>query len=261
MIFRLLVLLLTISVAGCAAGPGDKTAPSRTKPITLTYPYGESGYYLFDNYQQIVASAAKYYVDLTIIADPESASGTGQSRANVGSGTIVHPAGYIVTAAHIALNTKYSARITLMDGRVLNGDVVHLDRERDLALIRTTGGGPLPAPVFADSDLLKQGRRAFTVGSPNGVKGVAALGIVLTPKLDRPLAYSGYSIKDGIELGMAVFTGNSGGPVFNQQGELIGMIASYNNPDLRKLKNAPPNIGYAVPSRGIAAYLSEVAGL
>jgi S1-C subfamily serine protease len=244
-----LMLLCLAAASGCS---GLRTSNERSAtPITLSYPYGESGAQLFDGYRRVADDAARSYVVVTILADPETAAEAGKELVNAASGTVVDKAGLIVTASHIAIDPKYRARVRMMDGSVIEGTVVDVDRDRELALIKVPPNRGLVPARFADSSSLEKGDHAIAIGSPDNTDGVVSLGVVEDPRYSKPIAYNGYTIVDPVILSMKVDFGNSGGPVVNEHGELIGMIAGV---DLYK-----PAIAFAVPSNVIVNYLDDIA--
>jgi len=248
-----------LALGGCGGGPG--LPDNRVAAITLTYPYGEDTNWLFPNYDRIIADAAGSYVALTVTADSETIAQTGSEVVSAASGTIVHPGGYIVTAAHIAVDPKYRVRATTVDGRVHRGQVLHVDRNRELALIKIPAAPGLQAARFADSDRVGDDDPAAAIGSPRRLTGVVSMGRIKEQRLGYPLRYNGFTLPGAIVLSMLVEPGHSGGPVFNDSGELIGMIASFALGDTRKVPYVAPKIAFAVRANDIAAYLREVAGL
>ena len=242
----LAAIAAALTLAACGgAGPKDQAAP-----IVLSYPYGESGPYLFADYDRVIAVAARSYVHVTIRADAATAADAGHDRVSAASGIIVDPAGYIVTASHIAVDPKYHAEIVTYDGRIHRGEILRVDRDRELALIKIPPVPGLVAARFNETGTLAVGDHAAAIGLARRVKGVVALGLVKEPRLTYPLEYNGYVLPNPIVMTMAAEPGFSGGPVFDENGELIGMVASY---DYRVGRN----FAYAVPVDDIAAYLRE----
>jgi len=247
---------LVLALAACG-GAGSK---DRIEPIVLTYPYGESGPYLFADYDRIIAAAAASYVAITIRSDPGTAAESGHNRVSSASGTIVDPAGYIVTAAHIAVDTKYHAEVRTIDGRLHKGKILRIDRDRELAMIKIPPAPGLAAARLVDSAEIVRGANAVAVGSPRLRTGVVSLGLIKNPQLSYPLEYSGYSYSDAVVVSMQVEPGHSGGPLFDANGALIGIIASFALGDTRKVPYVSPRIAFAVRSDDIAAYMQEVIG-
>ncbi|MCP4328551.1 MAG: trypsin-like peptidase domain-containing protein [Alphaproteobacteria bacterium] len=254
----ILSVLAGMALAGCNGGASKSS--DRAAPVTLAYPYGEGGTYLFAGYDRITAEAARSFVTITILADRATVDQTGSELVSSASGTIVDAGGLIVTAAHIATNSKYRARVTTIDGTVMEGRVIALDRDRELAVIKVPPNPGLTAATFADSSTLARRDHAVAIGAPRRHTGAVSLGIVREPQLDYPLEYNGYTLPNAIVISMEVEPGHSGGPVFDKNGALIGMIASFALGDTRKVPYQSPRIAFAVPSNDIAAYVESVAG-
>ena len=191
----------------------------------------------------------------TLSGEPESGTVSGAS------GTVVDPAGYVVTAAHIALGTRYRAEITTVDGRVYPARIVDVDPSRELALLRIEAPPRLAAPRFADPSRLRVGDRVLAIGTPINKKGVVSVGAVARTRYPRRIQYGRYGYDDAIVLRMAVEPGHSGGPVFNMRGELIGIIGSFALPKPGRRSGPPPERAFAIPASAIAAYLDEVIGV
>ncbi len=130
-----------------------------------------------------------------------------------GSGTIVDPQGLVLTNAHVVRGSE-RVRVALLDGRRFDGRVVASSRQPDLALIRLDGvDGTLPA-VRVTTSPVQVGQRAFAIGNPFGrFAGTLTTGIVSRLDRDRHL----------IQTDAALHPGNSGGPLLNGRGELIGI--------------------------------------
>jgi S1-C subfamily serine protease len=107
---------------------------------------------------------------------------------------------------------------------------------------------------FADSDALKSAEPVFAVGTPDNRGGVVSLGRVLVPKLEGRLEYNGFGFADAIKMRIDVVPGNSGGPVFDRAGKLVGIIGAFGLPDPGEKTS---RLGYAVPSNSIRAYLAR----
>jgi len=169
------------------------------------------------------------------------------------SGVIVDADGHIVTNYHVVSMFEGEAfTILLHDKRRLTGYVIGTDEPSDIALIAVTGvNAPLPAIVWGDSDSVKVGDLVFAIGTPFliSVAGSVTQGIV--SGLHRNLDKSPYD--DFIQTDASVSRGNSGGPLLNINGEVIGINKSIFSRDGGSI-----GIGFAIPSnfvREIAAQL------
>lgn len=204
------------------------------------------------------------YVRLLILGDRLTES-RGRADARVGivngaSGTIVDARGYVVTAAHIATSVDLQARATTPDGRTHEAVIVRIAPERELALLKIEPFPGIVAAELAQEPSVRRGDRVFTIGTPDNVAGVVASGEVRRPRLPDRVRYGAYGFTDAIELDIDASPGFSGGPVFNRQGKMVGMMAGFGLGDTSRVPYESPRLGYAVPASAIRAYLAEVIG-
>lgn len=157
-----------------------------------------------------------------------------------GSGFIVDPAGYVVTNHHV-VGRADGVKVELADGRVLDAKVVGSDPQTDIALLKVeAGSAPLPFVRFGDSDAARVGEWVLAMGNPFGLEGTATTGIVSAR--GRQIGAGPYD--DFLQTDAAVNPGNSGGPLFNTQGEVIGVNTAIFSPS-----GASAGIGFAVPAK------------
>jgi serine protease Do len=138
-------------------------------------------------------------------------------RRGEGSGFIVSPDGYIMTNAHVVMGAS-EVVVTLSDRRELDARVVGFDETTDVAVIKVEGSD-LPAVKLGDSSKLKPGQWVVAIGSPFGMQNSVTAGIVSATS--RDLQQDTYV--PFIQTDAAVNPGNSGGPLFNLQGEVVGI--------------------------------------
>ncbi len=154
-----------------------------------------------------------------------------------GSGFILSADGKIVTNAHVVAGAKV-VKVTLKDGRVLDGKVVGIDRLTDVAVVRVDAQN-LPIVKLGDSAQLVPGEWAIAIGNPLGLDNTVTVGIVSAT--GRTSAQVGISDKrvSFIQTDAAINPGNSGGPLLNARGEVIGINTA--------IRARAQGLGFAIP--------------
>lgn len=157
----------------------------------------------------------------------------------VGSGFIVDPAGYIITNGHVVEN---SARVTVKidSGEEFQANVIGTDRETDVAVLKIDAGRALPFVKFGDSDLARVGDWVLAIGSPFGLNRSVTAGIISHVKRETPMASP---FQRFIQTDAAINRGNSGGPLVNLDGEVIGV-----NSQIATSTGDYNGVGFALPS-------------
>ncbi len=156
-----------------------------------------------------------------------------------GSGFIIDPSGIIVTNRHV-IEGAADILVTMQDNTLLRATVLAAADELDLALLKVTPDSPLPSVRFGDSDRLRVADQVFAIGDPLGFGGSVTRGIVSA--LNRDISDTPFD--DYIQTDAAINHGNSGGPLFNMQGEVIGMNTAIFAP----AASGSIGLGFAIPS-------------
>ena len=155
-----------------------------------------------------------------------------------GSGFVIDPSGLIVTNYHV-VQDAFEITVTFSDGTTLPGNTLSASRLADLALVKVEPAHALAAAPWGDSDLLRVGDEVFAAGDPFGVGLSLTAGIVSA--LDRDIQNSPYD--NYIQTDAPINHGNSGGPLFNAQGEVIGVDSAIISPTTGSI-----GLGFALPS-------------
>ena len=164
----------------------------------------------------------------------------GQPRhvTSLGSGFIIDPSGFIVTNNHV-IEDSDQVTVTLNDGTSLPARVVGRDVKTDLAVLKVNPRKPLPATKFADSDKARIGDWVIAIGDPFGIGSTVTAGIVSAR--NRNINSGDYD--DFIQTDAPINRGNSGGPLFNMDGEVIGINSQIYTPS-----GGSVGIGFAIPA-------------
>ncbi len=179
---------------------------------------------------------------------PEGGPPSSGRSVSLGSGFIVDPAGYIVTNNHV-IDGADEISVTLQDNTTLKAKLVGKDERVDLALLKVESDKPLKFVPFGDSDTERVGDWVLAIGNPFGLGGSVTAGIVSAR--GRDIRQGPYD--DFIQTDAAINRGNSGGPLFNMAGEVIGINTAIYSPS-----GGSVGIGFSIPSNMSKSVVSQL---
>jgi Do/DeqQ family serine protease len=173
-------------------------------------------------------------------------------ESGLGSGVIVSPDGYILTNNHVVAGAD-ELNVSLADGREFKAELIGTDPKTEVAVIRIEGEN-LPTVTLADSDKLRVADLVFAVGNPLGIGQTVTMGIVSAKgrnNLGLLEAEEGY--EDFIQTDAAINMGNSGGPLVDAKGRLIGINTAILSPTRGNI-----GIGFAIPVNLAASIMTSL---
>ena len=166
-------------------------------------------------------------------------------RRGAGSGFIIDADGSILTNNHV-VDRAERITVKLADGRTVRARLIGADPDTDIALIKIDGQSGLPVAPLGDSSTLRMGEWVCAIGNPLGYEHTVTVGVVSF--LGRKLF--DMSLDDYIQTDAAINFGNSGGPLINSRGEVIGINAA--------ISSRASSIGFAVPINGASSVLPQL---
>lgn len=167
---------------------------------------------------------------------------------SLGSGFIIDPAGYVVTNSHVIAEAE-EIQVILQDDTKLEATIVGRDPKTDLALLKVESDKALPFVTLGDSDSVRVGDWIIAIGNPFGLGGTVTAGIISA----RSRSINAGPFDDFLQTDAAINRGNSGGPMFNLQGEVIGINTAIFSPSGGNI-----GIGFAVPAAQAKPILQQL---
>jgi len=231
-----------------AAGPMAAIAPS----AAFAVPAGGYG----DLVEAV--SPAVVFIEVTTEAKPANFNGIpgfpapeGPMRAQqgLGSGFIISSDGKIVTNHHV-VDGAQTVTVKLADGRSFDAKVIGSDKATDIAVLKIEADVDLPSITFGDSTTIRAGDEVVAVGNPFGLGGSVTSGIISATSRN----INAGPFDDFIQTDAAINRGNSGGPLFNNAGEVIGVNTAIISPG-----GGSVGIGFAVPSQLVQDIVADLS--
>src|SRR6266436_2312835 len=171
-----------------------------------------------------------------------------RKATSLGSGFIIDPSGYVVTNNHVIADAD-EITVILHDDTNLKADLVGRDTKTDVAVLKVKTDKKLPAVIWGDSDKARVGDWVLAVGNPFGLGGSVTAGILSARQRD----INSGPYDDFLQTDAAINRGNSGGPMFNMDGQIIGINTAIFSPSGGSI-----GIGFAIPSTLAKAVVAEL---
>jgi serine protease Do len=168
--------------------------------------------------------------------------------SSLGSGFVIDPSGIVVTNNHVIEGAE-EIEAKFHDGSTLKATILGKDTKTDLAVLKVEPPKPLPYVSFGNSDVLRVGDWVMAIGNPFGLGGSLTLGIVSAR--NRDINSGPYD--DFIQTDAAINRGNSGGPLFNMDGEVVGINTAIISPSGGSI-----GIGFSVPSNTAKGVIEQL---
>ena len=227
-------------------GMDDKIIPSGRYEAGIS---GKTDVELLDAYSRavtaVVEAVGPSVVGITVGREPSG--GNDIEAVGAGSGVLLTPDGYVLTNHHV-VGEAGRMRVTLTDGTSLGAVAVGSDPPNDLAVVRADGSG-LPFAALGDSSALRVGQLAIAIGNPYGFQSSVSTGVVsATGRGMRSM--DGRLIENVIQHTAPLNPGNSGGPLVDSRGRIVGINTA--------IIGAAQGIGFAVPANTARHVVSQI---
>jgi S1-C subfamily serine protease len=246
-IAALLMLVFGFVLGSSVMSAAASTAPvviQQANPVQPATPSTDSEKAFSSIYNQLSPSVVSINVSGT--------SNDGSQFQAAGTGFVIDQQGHIVTNDHVVDSTD-NIEVNFLDGTIVKGNVVGVDPDSDLAVIKVDVPASELKPItFGDSDKLFIGETTLAIGSPFNQRWTLTTGIVSA--LDRTISgQTQYSVGSAIQTDAAINPGNSGGPLLDLQGEVIGV-----NSQILSQSNSSSGVGFAIPSNLVKRVSQEI---
>lgn len=246
--------VLALNLAGCVTAD---QVDLESRPISVDQnaePAGAAGQVAAASVAHLLPSTGPTYVTLTIsqtdAADMTQKSNSPKTAITSGSGFVVSDDGYVMTAAHVGVAKGNDVSARAANGRIYSGSVIGILPANDMAIIRLRSfSGRAVAP--ASPGCMAKGDLVYTLGKPHGSGDTARLGALEAKHFGRAVIYGKFGYPDAIVLHMGTQRGESGGPVFDGKGNLVGMVVS----TLSDTNGQSINLAHAIPATTLGNFL------
>jgi S1-C subfamily serine protease len=254
--YKPIAIVLAAVAAGSGLGAGVYAAldPDTTRTVireTAAEPVAATS--TTNSVNSVYRATRDAVVEITVTgaAEPTPFGGEEQQRGQ-GSGFVIDEEGHVVTNQHV-VDDAQSLNVTMRDGSRYTATVVGSDPSTDLAVIKVNAPASKLTPLeLGDSSAVRVGDAVIAIGSPFGLDGTVTTGIVsaLSREVEAP---NNFAIDDTIQTDAAINHGNSGGPLLNTRGEVIGV-----NAQIRSESGGNDGVGFAIPSNTVEEIASRL---
>jgi S1-C subfamily serine protease len=251
---RLSGLALILLLSACAADDGSGLNVESRSIAVEQNAVPTSGAGAARSVAHLLPATSPTFVTLvvsrSIPSETENRGDKSGQAVTSGSGYVVNSSGYVMTAAHVGLAKGNSVSATASNGKVYSGTVVALKPDNDIAVIKLRGfSGRAVSPSLPGC--AAKGDLVYTLGKPHSQGDLARVGAFEAKHFGRAVAYGKFGYPDALVLRMSTQKGESGGPLFDGNGKLIGMVVS----TLSDASGNSINLAHAIPSTALANFL------
>src|SRR5919198_5348732 len=256
-----LLSLTAAVVAGALIGAGGGAATyaalssGTTKTVVRQVPVGDSQPAASTSGLSVNAIYKRAYrgvVEVKVNSQTSDPFGGSQKQSAEGSGFVYDTDGHVITNQHVVAGAT-SVRVTFWNGSTYTAHVVGTDPSTDIAVLKVDAPSTMLYPLaLADSSKVQVGDNVVAIGAPFGLAETVTAGIVsaLHRQMTSP---NQFSIDDSIQTDAAINHGNSGGPLLDSQGHVIGV-----NSQIESDSGGSDGVGFAIPSNTIKSIASQL---
>ncbi len=245
----LLFFVAATFLAACAAD--QVSLESRAISVDQqAEPAGAAGQEAAASVAHLLPSTGPTYVTLTVSQADRFDTKASTNAITSGSGFVVGEDGLVMTAAHVAVAKGNEISARAANGRVYSGTVIGINPTNDMAVVKLRSFSGRSA-VPSTPGCLAKGDLVYTLGKPHGSGDTARVGSLEAKHFGRAVAYGKFGYPDAMVLHMGTQRGESGGPVFDGKGHLVGMVVS----TLSDASGNSINLAHAIPATSLANFL------
>ena len=238
--------------AATFAALGSDGSPTTVRQVTVESSEPAASTTESLSVSEVYEKAYKSVVEITTTLNQSSPMGGEQQASGQGSGFVFDAEGHIVTNHHV-VDGAQSVSVRFWDGSTYDATVVGTDPSTDLAVIKVDAPADVLLPLaLGDSNSLSVGESVVAIGSPFGLEGTLTSGIVsaLNREMTSP---NNFTISNSIQTDAAINHGNSGGPLLNAAGEVVGV-----NTQIKSDSGGSDGIGFAIPSSTVSSIVPQI---